>query len=569
MIDLRWSTLLIPSLREVPAEAEVISHQLMIRAGMLRKLAAGVYSFLPLGWRVIKKIEAIVREEMDRQGAQELNLPALQPAELWQESGRWDFYGPELMRLQDRHRRDFCLGPTHEEVITDLVRRDVKSYRNLPLNLYQIQTKFRDEIRPRFGVMRGREFIMKDAYSFDRDVAGLDQSYEKMRHAYCQIFARCGLNYVAVEADSGSIGGSSSHEFMVLAESGEDSVAHCPSCKYAANVEKAEYYFATSEVMPVPVASAEEVHTPGQKTIVDVAGYLKVVPQQIIKTVVMVTEKEYVAVLVRGDREVNPTQVKNALQAETVNLAGSEAPGFTPGYVGPVGLSGVKILCDAEVAAMDDAVCGANKEDHHLIHVCPGADFTPDIVGAFRLVQNGDACPRCQREMEILRGIEVGHIFKLGTKYSEAMQASYLDEQMQQHPFVMGCYGIGIGRTMAAAIEQNNDANGILWPVAIAPYHVDIIPVKASDPELMKLAEAIYRELIDCDIETLLDDRDERAGVKFMDADLIGIPIKVILGPKNLAQGLVEIKNRLTGEQREVAIDAVKGIVREMLVTPA
>jgi prolyl-tRNA synthetase len=569
MIYLKWSSLLIPSLREVPAEAEIVSHQLMIRAGMLRKLAAGVYSFLPLGWRVIKKIEQIVREEMDAKGAQELHMPALQPAELWQESGRWEHYGPELMRLNDRHERSFCLGPTHEEVITDLVRRDVKSYRNLPLNLYQVQTKFRDEIRPRFGVMRGREFIMKDAYSFDRDYAGLEQSYEKMRQAYCQIFSRCGLKYVAVEADSGAIGGSASHEFMVLADSGEDGVAFCESCQYAANVEKATCYIPEAKVETRAPLSIEEVYTPNQKTIEELAGFLNISPDKLIKTVLMVTEKEYVAVLVRGDREVNPVQVKNLLDAQTITVAGSEAaadlPGFVPGFIGPVNLIGVKILCDIEVSLMDDAVCGANKADYHLIHVQPGVSFIPDQIAMLRAVESGDKCPRCQSELQILRGIEVGHIFKLGTKYSEAMQAVFLDEEMRQHPFVMGCYGIGISRTMAAAIEQNFDDNGIIWPMALAPFQVDVIPVKASDPELMKAAEDIYTKLLARQLEVVLDDRDERAGVKFMDADLVGIPLKVILGPKNLSKGMVEIKNRITGTQIEVLMEDVADTISQMV----
>jgi len=564
---------LIPSLREVPAEAEIVSHQLMIRAGMLRKLAAGVYSFLPLGWRTIKKIEQIVREEMDDQGAQELSMPALQPAELWQESGRWEHYGPELMRLCDRHDRSFCLGPTHEEVITDLVRRDVKSYRNLPLNLYQIQTKFRDEIRPRFGVMRGREFIMKDAYSFDRDYDGLEKSYEKMRQAYCRIFSRCGLKYVAVEADSGAIGGSASHEFMVLADSGEDGVAFCESCQYAANVEKATCYIPEASLGEKTSLTIEEVHTPDQKTIDEIAEFLHVSPVNLIKTVLLVTEKEYVAVLVRGDREVNLVQVKNLLDAQTISVAGSEVvtdlPGFIPGFIGPVNLSGAKILCDIEVASMQDAVCGANKKDYHLLHVQPGVSFVPDQIAMLRSVESGDKCPRCQSELKILRGIEVGHIFKLGTKYSESMQAVFLDEEMQQHPFVMGCYGIGISRTMAAAIEQNFDDNGIIWPMAIAPFQVDVIPVKASDPELMGAAENIYAQLLERKLEVVLDDRDERAGVKFMDADLVGIPLKIIIGPKNLSRGLVEIKNRIDGTQVEVPIedaaDTVAQIVKDLL----
>lgn len=565
---MKMTQLFLSTLREVPAEAEVVSHQLMLRAGLIRKLASGIYSMLPLGYRVIKKIENIIREEMDRQGAQELLLPALQPAELWHESGRWNIYGPELMRLKDRHERDFCLGPTHEEVITDLVRREVKSYRQLPLNLYQIQTKFRDEIRPRFGLMRGREFIMKDAYSFDKDYAGLELNYQKMYEAYCRIFERCGLDYRAVEADSGAIGGSSSHEFMVLAETGEDAVAYCKDCQYGANVEKAEYYYRVPEFTDVE-EEIREIDTPDIHTIEEISTFLQLDSSRIIKTLIANTEKEVIAVLLRGDRELNEVKLKNLLGVNHLTLAGPETvekiTGAKVGFAGPVGLKGVRLVADQEVMDMRNAVAGANMTDKHLCNVNPGRDFKPDLVGDVRVVVSGDLCPRCQGQLNVVRGIEVGHIFKLGTKYSESLEATFVDEDGQNRPFIMGCYGIGVGRTMAAAIEQNHDENGIIWPFPIAPFHVVIIPVQVTDDTQRCFSEDLYKKLTDEGIEVLLDDRDERAGVKFKDADLIGIPLRVTIGGKSLNRGVVELKYRKVDKIEEIPADSAAEIIKKIV----
>lgn len=558
---MRMKSAFIPTLRQVPGDAEVISHQLMLRAGMIRKVAAGVYTLLPMGNMVIKKIENIVREEMNRQDAQELLMPTLCPAELWQESGRWEFYGPELMRIKDRHDRDFCLGPTHEEVITDLVRREINSYRDLPINLYQIQTKFRDEIRPRFGLMRGREFIMKDAYSFDADQAGLDENYRKMHEAYCRIFERCGLEYRAVEADSGSIGGSSSHEFMVLAETGEDFVAYCPKCSYGANVEKAEFVPAIEDKAAEDMQVMGEVHTPDSHTIEEVSAFLKTAPNKIIKTLIANTENETVVVLVRGDRELNEPALKRVLGCEHLTLAGPETvikvTGADVGFAGPVGIAGYKIIADEEVMRLQNAVCGANKTDFHLTGVNPGRDFEAVIVGSFRVVVEGDGCPKCGEAMSIVKGIEVGHIFKLGTKYSVSMNATFTDEKGEPKPFIMGCYGIGVGRTMASAIEQNHDDKGIIWPMPIAPFHAHIIPVKVTDPAQMDCAEKLYRELQDAGLDVMIDDRDERAGVKFNDADLIGSPIRVTIGAKTLERGCVEFKLRNSDVVEEIPVSEI------------
>jgi prolyl-tRNA synthetase len=564
---MRGTQLFLPTLREVPAEAEVLSHQLMLRAGMIRKLASGVYTMLPLGNRVLRKIENIIREEMERQGSQELLMPTLQPAELWRESGRWDVYGPELMRLKDRHNRDFCLGPTHEEVITDLVRREVKSHRQLPLNLYQIQTKFRDEIRPRFGLMRGREFIMKDAYSFDKDKAGLDVSYQKMYEAYCKIFERCGLKYQAVEADSGAIGGSSSHEFMVLAETGEDAVVYCEGCMYGANVEKAEYKF----IMPAQQEKQELLHivdTPNTTSIDAIAKFLGVDKDRIIKTLIVNTDKETVAALIRGDRELNEVKLKNILDCKHLSLAGAEVvekiTGAKTGYAGPIGLK-VKIVADQEVMTMVNAVAGANQTDKHYINVNPLRDFQPAIVADIRTVISGDLCPKCGTAMKVVRGIEVGHIFKLGTKYSESMNAFFADENGENKPFIMGCYGIGVGRTMAAAVEQNHDEDGIIWPIPIAPYHAILIPISVKDKEIVAWSEKLYQQFQDAGIEVVYDDREERPGVKYKDADLIGIPIQITIGKKSLAKGNVELKLRKDKEKKEIGVDNVVETVLEII----
>lgn len=551
---MKTTQLLIPTLREDPSDTEVISHKLLMRAGMIRKIAGGVYTYLPLGFRVLKKINQIVREEMDKAGGQELGMPIVQPRELWDQSGRWQLYGDEMFRLKDRHQRDFCLGPTHEEAITALVDGEVHSYRDLPLLLYQIQDKFRDEIRPRFGLMRGREFIMKDLYSFDVDEDGLELSYRKMYFAYSAIFERLGLDFRVVEADSGAIGGSSSHEFMVLAGSGESVVVYCDQCHYAANVEKAESTFEPAE-HPVQCPAVEVVPTPGIKSVADVVQFLGVDSTRIIKTLIYIVDEVPYAVLVRGDRELNEVKLKNHLQGMEIFLAPEdmvkELAGAATGSVGPVGLK-IKVLADLEIQGMSDAVCGANREGCHLAHVLPGRDFAPSAYLDLRNVEAGDPCPHCQGELRATRGIEVGHIFKLGTKYSKAMDAWFLDEEGNKRHYVMGCYGIGISRVMAAAIEQKHDENGIIWPMSIAPFQVIIVPVNARDEQQMNSAVDLYQKLQQAGVEVLLDDREERAGVKFKDADLIGIPLRITIGPRSLKQGKVEIKKRWETESELV-----------------
>ncbi len=564
------SELLIPTLREVPAEAEVVSHQLLVRAGFIIKAAAGIYTLLPLAWRVVKKIENIVREEMDRQGGQEMMMPIIQPAELWQESGRWDVYGPELFRLKDRNGRDFCLGPTHEEIITDLVRGEVNSYKQLPLLLYQIQNKYRDERRPRFGLMRGREFIMKDLYSFDRDENGLETSYKKMFDAYTRIFKRCGLQFRPVEADSGAIGGSDSHEFMVLAESGEAVIVYCPneSCGYAANVEKAEspgrIEVAEEELKPV-----EKVPTPGMRTVEHVVKALNISAEKLIKTLIYQTEKGPLAALVRGDRDVNEVKLKKAAQVLELELASpelvEELTGAPVGFAGPVGLSGVMLVVDPEVAALKNAVSGANQADAHLVGVNPGRDFKADKITDIRMVKEGDPCPGCGSGLMEARGIEVGQVFKLGTKYSQALNATYLDQNGQEKPIVMGCYGIGITRTMSASIEQNHDENGIIWPVSIAPYHVVVIPVNAKNNEQWEMASRVYRRLQEAGVEVVLDDRNERPGVKFKDADLIGYPLRITVGAKAVSSGEVEFRLRRDGSTYMVPEAELLSKINELL----
>ncbi len=555
-----YSKAFLPTLREDPAEAEVVSHRLMLRAGLIRKLAAGIYSYLPAGLRVLRNVERIIREEMDRAGAQEVLLPAVQPAELWKESGRWDYYGKELLRFKDRHDRDCCMGPTHEEVITDLVRREVRSYRQLPVNLYQFQTKFRDEIRPRFGLMRGREFIMKDAYSFDADDPCAEESYRKMHEAYTRSFTRCGLEFVAVEADTGAIGGSFSHEFMVLAESGEDAIVACRACGYGANVEKAE-------VAPLPPAAArpeaparELVSTPGQKTIEDVAGFLGVPVQALAKTLVFETDRGLVAVCVRGDHEANPAKVKTLVGANTAELAGEaavrHATGAPVGFAGPVGL-GLPVYADLALADRGPLVVGANQADAHYRNAVPGRDFAVTRWADLRFLREGDPCPRCAAPVVVKRGIEVGHIFKLGTKYSTALGATFLDDQGAERPIVMGCYGIGVGRTAAAAIEQNHDADGIIWPVPLAPWPVTVLPLQVKDEETRRLAAELTRALEAQGLEVLVDDRDERPGVKFKDADLLGIPLRITLGPKGLAQGVAEVRERATRADHKIPLGEV------------
>lgn len=553
---MKISSLMVPTLREVPAEAEVVSHQLLIRAGMIRKAAAGIYTYLPLGWRVIQKITAIIRNEMDAAGAQEVMMPIIQPAELWQESGRWNVYGDELFRLKDRHQRDFCLGPTHEEIITDLVRREVSSYKQLPLMLYQIQSKFRDERRPRFGLMRGREFMMKDLYSFDRDEAGLRINYHKMYEAYVKIFQRCGLSFRAVEADSGAIGGSNTHEFMVLAGSGEAEIVYCATCDYAANVERATCALETQAVEELK--ARELLYTPNVHTINQLVEFVEMPAEKLIKTLFYEADGKVVCTLVRGDREVNEIKLQNILGCLNLQLAGDEAvklhTGSTPGFVGPVGLTDVHIYADEEIKTVFNGVCGANKADYHYVNVNYGRDFQVTSFEDLRTVKAGDLCPTCRTKLEAARGIEVGQVFQLGTKYSKALGANYVDEKGEEHPIVMGCYGIGVGRTMAAAVEQNHDEKGIIWPVAIAPFEVIIVPASTKEPAQMELAAGIYEDLKAKGIDVVIDDRDERAGVKFADADLVGYPYRVTVGKKTVHENTVDLKCRATGEEEAVAI---------------
>lgn len=569
---MRVSKMFAPTLREVPAEAEVVSHKLLLRAGFIRKSTGGMYTYLPLAWRVLKKIERIVREEMDRAGSQEILMPIMQPAEIWQESGRWGAYGAEMIRLKDRHDREYCLGPTHEEMVTTLIKGDVRSYRQLPLNVYQIQDKFRDERRPRFGLMRSRDFIMKDAYSFDRDEEGLDVSYRAMYDAYTRVFSRCGLHFRPVEADSGAIGGSGSHEFMVTAESGEAEIVCCSSCDYAANVEKAE--MAPIEAAAEEAKEIEEVKTPGCKTIADVCAFLKLPVEKSVKAVAFKSDKGLILCFVRGDHEVNEVKVINTVGAVDVDMADESmlaAAGTVGGYMGPVGIDGAKaiVVVDSTVMKMHNICCGANREGYHLLNVNPGRDFTPAYVADIRLIQEGDPCPHCGAPVKKARGIEVGQVFKLYTKYSEALHAVYLDENGKEKPMVMGCYGIGVSRTMAASIEQNNDKDGIIWPRAIAPYEALVVPVNTKDAASTAKAEEIYNQLLDAGVETVIDDRSERPGVKFKDADLIGYPLRIVVGPKTLKEGQLEIKIRRTGEVRMLPLDsdyiaAVRDILKEL-----
>ena len=562
---MRYSEIFLPTVKETPSDAEVVSHKLMLRAGMLRKLAGGIYSYLPLGYRAIRKVENIVREEMNRAGAQEVFLPAVQPAELWKESGRWNMYGKELLRLRDRHNRDYCIGPTHEEVITALVRDEIQTYRQLPRNLYQIQTKFRDEIRPRFGVMRSREFGMKDAYSFDADETGAEVSYRRMFDAYNKIFRRCGLNFRAVEADSGPIGGSYSHEFMVIAATGEDAMVFCSACKYAANLEKAE--IARPEKVAVDESEftpLEEIYTPDVRTIEEVCKFLEVSPQDVIKTLIFLCDDKPVAALIRGDEEINEIKLKNYLGCYSIELATeniiSEVTQSPRGFAGPIGVR-CDVVADYSLINMKNFVVGGNKENYHIKGCNAGRDVKIRDFVDLRIMKETDTCPRCGGEINSARGIEVGHVFKLGTKYSKAMSATFLDKDGTEKHMVMGCYGIGIGRTVAACIEQSNDKDGIVWPMPIAPYHVIITPVNVSDEALSKTAEDIYRRLEERGIEVILDDRDERAGVKFKDADLIGIPLRVTIGARSLAEGKVEIKSRKSGEIEAVPVEKMEDFI--------
>ena len=569
---MRLSEAFLKTYKEAPKEAEIISHQLMLRASMIKQLTRGVYSYLPLGYRVLRKIENITREEMDRAKAQEIFMPVLQPASLWEESGRWFAYGPELMRLKDRNEREFALGPTHEEVVTDIVRNMVSSYKDLPFNLYQIQTKFRDEIRPRFGLMRGREFIMKDAYSFHIDQKSLDEEYINMKSAYERIFTRCGLNFRAVEADSGSIGGDSSHEFMVLAESGEDDILYDDSSNYAANVEKAVSIIELKESDEKKLMK-ELVKTPHAKTIEDLANFLNIPKEKTVKAVMLkeVTEdgENFVLALIRGDLDVNSIKLKNAIGAkielEMMTPEECEKFGLVPGYAGSYEKKdGLKVVIDETVKYVRNFALGANKEEYHYINVNI-EDIVYDLVADIRKAKEGDTSPDGKGTLKLAKGIEVGHIFKLGDKYSKALNATVLDENGKQQIIKMGCYGIGISRVMAAAIEQNHDEFGIIWPKNIAPYLVDVIIANIKDETQVSLGEKIYAELSDNGIETVLDDRNERAGFKFKDADLIGFPLKIVVG-KGAVEGIVEIKDRRTGENSEVKKEDVLQYIRDFMV---
>ncbi|RPI54742.1 MAG: proline--tRNA ligase [Deltaproteobacteria bacterium] len=568
---MRYSKFFLPTLKEVPAEAEVVSHKLLLRAGMIRKLASGLYSYLPLGLRSLRKVEKIIREEMDRSGAQEVLLPIVQPSELWQESGRWERYGKELLRFEDRHGRASCLGPTHEEVITDIVRKEVRSYRDFPLNLYQIQTKFRDEIRPRFGLMRGREFLMKDAYSFDVDDDALEKTYQVMYKAYCRIFERCGLDFRPVEADTGSIGGHASHEFMVMADTGEDQIACCTSCDYAANVELAPVIqLSTHEITNESFVECKKINTPGKRSAEEVAEFLGVSADRLVKTLVMIADDRPVVALIRGDHELNEVKLKRLLGAEDLNFADEAAvrsvTGAPVGFAGPVGLpEDLKVVADQGVSALKNFVTGANELDAHFTGVNWNRDFSMPEFADIRVITEGDPCPKCKGKIELRRGIEVGHIFKLGTKYSEAMGATFLDADGKKQSAVMGCYGIGVGRTVAAAIEQNHDENGIIFPIPVAPFEVIISLLNVKDTVMSETAEDLYNGLMAQGVDVLLDDREERPGVKFKDADLLGIPLRIVVGKRLKEKDEVEIKNRATGKTISVKKnEAVKRAVETL-----
>lgn len=559
---MRLSKYYIPTLKEDPADAEVVSHKLLMRAGMIRKLTSGIYNYLPLGLRSINKVADIVREEMDRAGAMEVLMPMVQPADLWQETGRWDYYGKELLRLNDRHGRDYCLGPTHEEVITDLVRGEIKSYKQLPVNLYQIQTKFRDEIRPRFGLMRGREFIMKDAYSFDKDEEGAEASYWAMFEAYKAAFSRIGLRFKPVQADSGAIGGDFSHEFMVLADTGEDTIASCKSCEFGANLEKARVKL--PEAKPEPdesgVPALEQVDTPGAHTVEEVCRFLGITADKLVKTLLFTVDGEPVAALVRGDRELNDVKLRNVVGGNEIELADEELvkqlTGAPVGFAGPAGLSkDVPIYADRELCLSTDWVAGANKGDTHVRHLALGRDCEITRYADLRVVEPTDPCPECGGGIEFTKGIEVGHVFKLGLKYSEKMDATFLDENGKTQHMVMGCYGIGVSRIVASAIEQNHDDNGCCFPPSIAPFEVALISLGGKDEAVNEKAEELYTALSDMGVDVAYDDRKERPGVKFAEADLIGYPMQLVLGGKGLKSGIIEAKDRKTGEKAELPLD--------------
>jgi prolyl-tRNA synthetase len=552
----RWSQTFIPTLKEDPADAQVPSHKLMLRAGLIRQLTAGAYTYLPLGWRAVQKAANIIREEMDRAGAIELYMPVIHPAELWQETGRYADYGDNLMKVKDRKGGMLVLGPTHEEVITDLVRHHINSYRQMPITFYQVQTKFRDEPRPRFGVLRTREFIMKDAYSFDTDLEGLNKSYEKMYAAYCRAFDRCGLRYVVVEAESGPIGGDASHEFMVPSETGEDSILEAEDGSYAANIERAEIgELPSAPPSNVPLKNVEKVSTPGHTTIDQVSSFLKCSPQDMIKTLIYEADGQPVAVLVRGDHDGNENKIKRVLGAKTLHLAEpaviEKVTGAPVGFAGPVGVK-CRVIADRSVMRMHNGVTGANEKDMHLTGVNPGRDFTPEKVGDLRNAVEGDPSPRGKGTLRLRKGIEIGHVFKLGTKYSSKLHAMFTDEKGAEHEIIMGCYGIGVTRVIAAMIEYSHDANGIIWTMGLAPYQVLLVPLNVNNTPLMEATEKIYRELQARGVEVLMDDRDARPGFKFKDGDLIGIPLRLVIGEKSLKEGKVELKWRHEKDARQI-----------------
>ncbi|MBN1526965.1 MAG: proline--tRNA ligase [Candidatus Omnitrophica bacterium] len=571
---MKWTSALIPTLKEDPQDAEVISHKLMVRAGLIRKLFSGAYSYLPLGKKVLDKIETIIREEMDAKGSQEVLLPAMHPPELWKTTGRYEVLGGVLIKFKDRHGKELVLGPTHEEVITDLVAGNVRSYKELPLILYQIQTKFRDEPRPRFGVMRSCEFIMKDAYSFDADEAGLDASYKKMFDAYCRIFERCGLPYLAVEADTGIMGGKTSHEFMVPCEAGEDEIVVCPKCKFASSKEIAKCGEVGNQVTRSPSHQVEqlplkEVATPGVTTVEKVAELLKVKPSDLIKTLLYKADDAVVAVLVRGDYDISETKVKNHLKAAIFELADEKAihkaTGAPVGFSGPVGLKGVRILADNSVKGISNGVTGANKKDAHLVNVNPGRDFDAKEYGDFRVITADDPCPSCGGAVELRHSLEIGHTFKLGTKYSSVLGAKFLDKDGKERPAIMGCYGIGVNRIAAGLIETSSDKDGIIWPASIAPYEVVVIALNVDNEQVKKTSEEIYTQLAAARYDVIYDDRKESAGKKFKDSDLIGFPVQVIVGERNLKNGAVEVKLRKTGERKEVPVKDVTAYFASIL----
>jgi len=557
---MRWSTSFIPTLKEDPQEAEAVSHKLMVRAGLVRRLSAGAYTYLPMGYKALRKAENIIREEMNAAGAVELLMPALQPPELWKRTGRYDDIGDVMIKYRDRHGREIALGPTHEEVVTDLVAREVRSYKDLPITLYQIQTKFRDEVRPRFGIVRSCEFIMKDAYSFDTDVDSMEKSYKAMYDAYCRIFERCGLPYVPVEADPGLMGGTVSHEFMIPAEIGEDRIITCSSCGYAASTEVAAVRPADAQGSGEKPRNTEEVPTPGMSSVEDVSAFLKVAAKKLIKTLIYAADGEAVAVLIRGDHEANDTKIKNYLKAKTLELAGEkmveETTGGAMGFSGPVGLS-ARIVGDASVKDMVNAVTGANAKDKHLRNVNPGRDFSVEKWIDARGITADDTCPKCGEKIELKHAIEIGHTFKLGTKYSEPLKAVFLDENGKEQRAIMGCYGIGVNRILAALIETSYDKDGIIWPAGLNPCEVVVIPVKKSDEELSAEAERVYTELAAAGVDVILDDRDKSPGIKFKDSDLLGFPLQVIIGRKSLEEGKVEVKRRVSGEKTLIDKDAV------------